>query len=65
MLPTVDLNNQSFVTTNEIADVALDGLLPNEFAAINLPVANAIPKHGFRNRLIDAQPPCDPDRFVI
>jgi hypothetical protein len=65
VLAAVHLNNQPLFSTNKIADILIDRLLPYEFVASDLTIADAIPECSLRVRLIGTQPPRDPDRFVI
>jgi hypothetical protein len=53
MLPAVDLNNQTSLTTDEIADVAGYRFLPDEFLSVDLPATNAIPENCLRVGLVD------------
>jgi hypothetical protein len=54
MLPSIDLDNNQLLAANEVADVAADRLLPDEFISIDLPVANAIPERRFCVGLVGA-----------
>jgi hypothetical protein len=53
MLSAVDLNNQTSLTTDEIADVAGYRFLPDEFLSVDLPATNAIPENCLRVGLVD------------
>ena len=61
MLPAINLDNQGFPATDEIADVSFDRLLTHKLVPVNLTIANAIPEHGLCVRLFDAQAARDSD----
>src|SRR4051812_9264225 len=65
MLSTVDLDDEDFLPTDEIADVSSKRKLAHELATVDLPIANSIPERRLRVRLIDAKPPCDSDGLMI
>jgi hypothetical protein len=52
VLSPIDFDNDKFLAANEVADVATDRLLPDEFISIDLPVANTIPEFRFRVGLV-------------
>src|SRR6185437_3148660 len=52
MLPTIDLNHDLLLATDEIADVSANRHLSCKFVAVDLAIADAIPKDSFRVRLI-------------
>jgi hypothetical protein len=54
MLSPIDFDNDKLLAADEVADVAADRLLPDEFISIDLPVANAIPELRFCIGLVDA-----------
>jgi hypothetical protein len=65
VLPAVHFNDDKSFATNEIADVIAYRLLPYKLIPIDLAVANAVPKNGFRVCLIDAQASRDSDHLAI
>jgi hypothetical protein len=65
MLPTINLDYHSQFAANKVADVTEDRHLPCKFVSVDLPIANAIPKNGFRIGLIDPQSPCDSDGLLV
>ena len=65
MLSTIHLDNQTLLTTNEIADVTEYRHLPCKLVLVDLPVANTIPEDCFSVRLIGAQPPRYSNRLFV
>jgi len=54
VLPSINFDNEMFLAADEVADVAACRLLPHEFIAVDLPLADAIPQLRLRIGLIDA-----------
>src|SRR5439155_58415 len=65
VLTTVDFDNETLFTADEVADVTSNGLLPDELVAVDPPVTNPIPEDCLCVRLIDAQPSCESDGVLI
>ena len=65
VLTTIDFDNETLFTANEVADVTSNGLLPDKLVAIDPPVTNPIPEDCLCVRLIDAEPSCESDKLFI
>jgi len=57
MLAAIELDYQFALAANEIADVAVDRLLSDEFEAGDLAIAQPAPELGFRVGLMNAELP--------
>ncbi|TWA91386.1 hypothetical protein [Bradyrhizobium stylosanthis] len=65
VLPAVDFNDDSLLAAYEIADLADDRFLPDEFVSIDPPISDAIPENRLGIRLIGTQAPCESDRLFV
>ena len=65
VLSAIDLDNESFVPANEIANVVSDRFLSDKLLPIDLSIANTIPENRFGLGLIGAQSARDGDCLLI
>ena len=65
VLAAVRFNDQTLLTTNEIANILADRYLSDELIAVDLPVTNSIPENSFCIGLIYAQTPGNSDGLFI
>lgn len=65
MLTAIDLDDELLLAAGEIADVVSNRDLPRELVAIDLTIAEALPKSGFCIRLIGAQSSRESDGYFL
>lgn len=65
MLTSINLNNKSSLTTYKVATIGTDGLLSDELAIRDLPIAQFAPKRAFRIGLLHPEYSSNPDCFAI